>query len=228
MRKTLAYLCLSSLLSFETLAFHEGGIPTLRSLPTRVESMDRRDPIVVCSSWCDSGVWNVGQQQQGLYHSRSISSSTRLFLGDMASYDSFSDGALEYQDLVDGTILAFVLAFSYSYLNRNASNVVLWKQEEEEDEDWKEREMKRTVFNEEAWKDISRPENYVYFNKRQSSQGTPDIIGKKENRKVLIALLILFTPLFSAEFFFALSRQFLCGGDAFSQSDIQAYLCSPH
>ena len=228
MRMTLAYLCLSSLLSFETLAFHEGGIPTLRSLPTRVESMDRRDPIVVSSSWCDSGVWNVGQQQQGLYHSRSSSSSTRLFLGDMASYDSFSDGALEYQDLVDGTILAFVLAFSYSYLNRNASNVVLWKQEEGEDEDWKEREMKRTVFNEEAWKDISRPENYVYFNKRQSSQGTPDIIGKKENRKVLIALLILFTPLFSAEFFFALSRQFLCGGDAFSQSDIQAYLCSPH
>mmetsp|Transcript_10459 Transcript_10459/g.13609 ORF Transcript_10459/g.13609 Transcript_10459/m.13609 type:complete len:226 (+) Transcript_10459:95-772(+) len=225
MRKTLAYLCLSSLLSFETLAFHEGGVPTLRSLPTRVEWMDRRDPIVVCSTWCGSGMWNVGQQQQGLYHSRS---STRLFLGDMASYDSFSDGALEYQDLVDGTILAFVLAFSYSYLNRNASNVVLWKQEEEEDEDWKEREMKRTVFNEEAWKDISRPENYVYFNKRQSSQGTPDIIGKKENRKVLIALLILFTPLFSAEFFLALSRQFLCGGDAFSQSDIQAYLCSPH
>jgi len=147
---------------------------------------------------------------------------------DMASYDSFSDGALEYQDLLDGTILAFVLAFSYSYLNRNASNVVLWKQDEEEDEDLKEREINRTVFNEEAWKDISRPENYVYFNKRQSSQGTPDIIGKKENRKVLIALLILFTPLFSAEFFFALSRQFLCGGDAFSQSDIQAYLCSPH
>ena len=34
---------------------------------------------------------------------------------------------------------------------------------------------------------------------------------KRENKLVLVALLLLFVPIFSIEFFFALSRQFICG-----------------
>ena len=49
---------------------------------------------------------------------------------------------------------------------------------------------------------------------------------KKENKLILVALLILFVPIFSIELFFALSRQFVCemglgGLDAIHK------LCSP-
>jgi hypothetical protein len=48
-----------------------------------------------------------------------------------------------------------------------------------------------------------------------------------ERRIVLVALLLLFVPIFSVEFFFALSRQLICGGDPLQQSDWAVTLCSP-
>jgi hypothetical protein len=48
-------------------------------------------------------------------------------------------------------------------------------------------------------------------NNNNASNSEKNRKTKRENKLVLIALLILFVPIFSIEFFFALSRQFICG-----------------
>lgn len=58
----------------------------------------------------------------------------------------------------------------------------------------------------EDWKDISRPENFVLFKKRTKKNQASPI----EQRWVLFALLVLFAPIFSFEFFLTVSRQLLC------------------
>ena len=88
---------------------------------------------------------------------------------------------------------------------------------------------KTKVFDGDMWKEMSRPENYAVYNREVSQlsedeskperrnlstsqlNGQQNPGGKKENKLVLISLLILFVPIFSVEFFFALSRQFICG-----------------
>jgi len=45
-----------------------------------------------------------------------------------------------------------------------------------------------------------------------TSSSVSDKSSNKEQRWVLLGLLILFVPIFSVEFFFANSRQFICGG----------------
>ena len=72
------------------------------------------------------------------------------------------------------------------------------------------------VFDADNWKEMSREENYVLYNtkirrRRTKSDNSTSIrpIDNKENRLVLVALLVLFVPIFSIEFFFALSRQFI-------------------
>mmetsp|Transcript_24061 Transcript_24061/g.37107 ORF Transcript_24061/g.37107 Transcript_24061/m.37107 type:complete len:272 (-) Transcript_24061:102-917(-) len=176
------------------------------------------------------------------------------------------DEVFSLHDLTDGTILAFVLAFSYSYLQRDSSSIILWRRNEDSKSDLRDRiEMKSTtggssnigntddrcsqeevdeltmcadsstgsVFDEKSWTEMSRPENYIFFTKREGRRETTDDcnspgIYQKESKAILIGLLLLFVPLFSVEFFFALSRQFICGGDPFSQSDLANYLCSAH
>jgi hypothetical protein len=89
------------------------------------------------------------------------------------------------------------------------------------------------VFDADNWKEMCKKENYVLYNTKirqraSKSDNSPSIrpIDNKENRLVLVALLVLFVPIFSIEFFFALSRQFICemgmGGDTIIQK-----LCSP-
>ena len=83
---------------------------------------------------------------------------------------------------------------------------------------------------------MSRPESYVLYNqklrqrrrstKRRSPSSSP-FGGSSENAWVVIALLALFVPIFSVEFFFALSRQLICGGDPLNRSDWSEFLCSP-
>ena len=68
------------------------------------------------------------------------------------------------------------------------------------------------------WKEISRPENFVLFKKRTKQvQGAQ----RSEQRWVLFALLLLFTPIFSFEFFLTVSRQLLC---AWNQDFCDPYL----
>ena len=81
-----------------------------------------------------------------------------------------------------------------------------------------------------SWKEMSRPENYVYYNnkvkRKRTRSAEPPV--KREKTWVVVALLVLFIPIFSAEFFLALSRQVLCGGNPITQSSWAAELCSPH
>lgn len=172
------------------------------------------------------------------------------------------DEILSLSDLADGTILAFVLAFSYSYLQRDSSSVILWRRNEISDDGLDFRDgskmkifndglsengstndegdpeanlwntkTKGSVFDERSWTEMSRPENYIFFNKREGRRDSGESNSgtyQKENKTILIGLLLLFVPLFSAEFFFALSRQFICGGDPFTQSELANVLCSAH
>jgi len=100
---------------------------------------------------------------------------------------------------------------------------------------------KTVVFSETEWKEMSRPENYVLYSTRvkrrlplsdnnlvgkdtsvdlvgtlRSAVSTTDLNNESSEQQMrqkwsLIGLLILFVPIFSIEFFFALSRQFVCG-----------------
>jgi len=146
---------------------------------------------------------------------------------------------LSTQDIVDGTIIALILAFGYSFLNgqSSSSSFVSWPSESKQSGDVPSFDIDRTelgdddvnkVFDADNWKEMSREENYVLYNtkirrRRTKSDNSTSIrpIDNKENRLVLVALLVLFVPIFSIEFFFALSRQFICemgmGGDAIIQ-----------
>lgn len=170
------------------------------------------------------------------------------------------------KDIVYGSLWGVGLALSYSFLQKVTSSpiVVPWNvQTVEKDRENKvndalsppidlrdlpmnstatetsgvaENSKDQTVFSAESWKEISRPENYVFYRKnidtqpltRKSKQLLSQSIVKKENRLVLIALLILFVPIFSVEFFLALSRQIMCGYDIFTQPDWARDLCSAY
>ena len=90
-----------------------------------------------------------------------------------------------------------------------------------------------TVDDERTMQDRTRQENEQKNMSSLSTKDQPHIsaggtIGKTERRVVLFALLLLFVPIFSVEFFFALSRQLLCDiGDPLQQSDWAVKLCSP-
>lgn len=153
--------------------------------------------------------------------------------------------ALSTEDIVVGTILAFILAFTYSYLNGQSSSTsfVSWgnqikKNEDSFDESTETAGDDERVFDAKNWKDISREENYVLYNTRVKSslqklntkqQNSNNVnVDKTENKLVLVALLALFVPIFSVEFFFALSRQFLCEvGDPSDRVEFVQKLCSP-
>jgi len=162
-----------------------------------------------------------------------------IMISDINDIDTTATDILSTQDIVVGTILALLLAFGWSYLNGQSSSTsfVSWPSKNGDDtlsEDIttsiKESD-ESTTFDE--WKEMSREENYVLYNTkiRQSideKKPTQQLneVKRKENKAVLIALLLLFVPIFSIEFFFALSRQFVCqwglGGE-----QIVTKLCSP-
>jgi hypothetical protein len=145
------------------------------------------------------------------------------------SFDNMNDGILTSEDIFVGTILALAIAFLFSFLqgkSPSSSNIVLWQDNTRIEEDKEVSNEK--IFDGDMWKEISRPENYAAYNREnsqvirmdeteESEKNKPSTIllnrdnGSKENKLVLISLLILFVPIFSVEFFFALSRQFICG-----------------
>mmetsp|Transcript_11453 Transcript_11453/g.20585 ORF Transcript_11453/g.20585 Transcript_11453/m.20585 type:complete len:236 (+) Transcript_11453:132-839(+) len=156
------------------------------------------------------------------------------------------DPVLSTEDIVIGTVLAFVLAFGWSFLNGQSSSTsfVSWPSQtsnrkdefgtdnpvQVQDSDFEDSK----VFDEDNWKEMSREENYVLYNTKIRQKINPerrrDDIGNKkeskENKLVLVALLVLFVPIFSVEFFFALSRQFMCEMGPESGELVQK-LCSP-
>ena len=168
------------------------------------------------------------------------------------TYTSAND-VLSTQDIVVGTIIAFILAFGYSFLNGQSSSTsfVSWPSQSNKENDILEDaidilmetsdvglDSDEKTFNADSWKEMSREENYILYNTKIRQKSNPDYnkmesrmqndnddMKKKENKLILVALLILFVPIFSVEFFFALSRQFICemgmGGDVLQK------FCSP-
>lgn len=195
------------------------------------------------------------------------------------AYDA-SDAILSTSDIVVGTIMAFVLAFGWSFLNgqSTSSNFISWQSQLPNNDNDKaniSEENSSTllqvegekgidsdvdgsnngnvgaakVFDAENWKEMSREENYVLYNTRvraevgrerrggredsstrtDTEDDTSIVAGARNEKKwVLVALLVLFVPIFSAEFFFALSRQFMCQGNFLNQSEWSQVLCSPY
>jgi hypothetical protein len=154
---------------------------------------------------------------------------------------SITSDVLSTQDLVNGAIIACVIAFGYSFLNgqSSSSSFVSWPSESkmrndiigiENLVDGNDRGKDDRTFNADDWKKMSREENYVLYNTkiRQRSKVNDAPIrnnDKRENKLVLVVLLALFVPIFSVEFFFALSRQFMC--EMGMGGEIVHKLCSP-
>ena len=143
-------------------------------------------------------------------------------------------------DILDGTLIALILAFTASFLQgrRNQNDFLL-----PEVLSNKNTTSTTTVvgdddsvlsgnntFDADSWKEMSRPESYIFYNQKlreRVSKSSTESSFKSEQVWVLVALLLLFVPIFSVEFFFALSRQLLCGGDPMNQSEWSEFLCSP-
>ena len=120
----------------------------------------------------------------------SSSSVTLMYSTDMhiATTSPVSAEVLSTQDIVVGTILAFILAFSYSYLNgqSSSSSFVSWQSQLDRDinasastsiSSSSDITGEEKVFNSENWKEMSREENYVLYNTRirqKTSQQTPN------------------------------------------------------
>mmetsp|Transcript_18160 Transcript_18160/g.20966 ORF Transcript_18160/g.20966 Transcript_18160/m.20966 type:complete len:269 (+) Transcript_18160:102-908(+) len=100
---------------------------------------------------------------------------------------------------------------------------------------------KNKVFGEEDWEKISQPENYILYStkvrkqlkkQKEDNENTSSVVvnnvQRTEKKYVVIALLVLFVPIFGFEFFLSLSRQIICGGFLPSQTEWAQQLCSAH
>mmetsp|Transcript_834 Transcript_834/g.2091 ORF Transcript_834/g.2091 Transcript_834/m.2091 type:complete len:200 (-) Transcript_834:910-1509(-) len=139
-------------------------------------------------------------------------------------------------DIFYGTLIALVLAFTASFLQgtRNRDDFAPSELSDENTtsstiaiDDGDSFSNDNIIFDADSWKDMSRPESYVFYNQKLKQRESKSPTFKSENALVLIALLALFVPIFSVEFFFALSRQLICGSDPMNQSDLSVFLCSP-
>mmetsp|Transcript_70566 Transcript_70566/g.204510 ORF Transcript_70566/g.204510 Transcript_70566/m.204510 type:complete len:207 (+) Transcript_70566:246-866(+) len=149
---------------------------------------------------------------------------------------SNSMDVLGTEDIIVGAGIALLLAFTTSFLQgRRAQNdFVLWEKPASDDIDSALPNGNTTesrIFDGDAWKEIARPDNYVYYNRQvfgdERKNENTESTGV-EKKWVFIALLALFVPIFSIEFFFALSRQVICDlSDPISRSDLSEFLCSP-
>mmetsp|Transcript_10663 Transcript_10663/g.15723 ORF Transcript_10663/g.15723 Transcript_10663/m.15723 type:complete len:289 (-) Transcript_10663:331-1197(-) len=248
-------------------------------------TLDKNSRSILCPSLNN---WGACQWLQPKFHQRSginlalspspqvVEETVLAISGGEVDAAPIIDELGSAQDIAIGVVIAFVIAFSYSFLQgqSSSSNIVLWpnqrqdvvreervESDAESDETVSDdgdivkkkvsnEDKRETVFGSDSWKEISRPENYVLYNTRVKNKDTTErsifdifqkqdernVTGSAEKKWVLIALLILFVPIFSVEFFFALSRQFMCGGvfggDPFStQQPTSAWaqeFCSPH
>eukprot|EP00554_Chaetoceros_debilis_P016199 CAMPEP_0194123822 /NCGR_PEP_ID=MMETSP0150-20130528/56104_1 /TAXON_ID=122233 /ORGANISM="Chaetoceros debilis, Strain MM31A-1" /LENGTH=241 /DNA_ID=CAMNT_0038817247 /DNA_START=31 /DNA_END=753 /DNA_ORIENTATION=- len=179
--------------------------------------------------------------------SQHYSTALNLQNNDIGLQSLSEPDVLSNSDLFSGTIIAFLLAFLFSFLNGrtpSSSNIKLWRSARNPQNEFKTGDLGSSVttdeddngnmkkFDGDAWKEISRPENYaLYTNKLRKNVKQDQVENKSEsksttsmeNKLVLISLLVLFVPIFSVELFFALSRQFICG-DYVTQVDDNLWL----
>lgn len=141
--------------------------------------------------------------------------------------------ALSTEDILVGIVMALVLASTASFLQgrREQDDIVLWENKSSSDD------LNVTaavrVFDGDSWKEMAKPENYVLYNRKVKDLNKKKKIkndgGGLERPWVLLKLLALFVPIFSVEFFFALSRQLLCdsGTTLLVGPDSAEFFCSP-
>ncbi len=184
--------------------------------------------------------FNHGRQDFGIVKTPILSSSRIIPRSSTLLCDSSAPvDVLGASDIINGTLIALVLAFTASFLQgrRNRDDFRLPEiaiqnttSSAIDGDDDGSLQSDTTTFDAESWKEISQPESYVFFKQklreRESKASSGSSFGS-ERKWVLFALLALFVPIFSIEFFFALSRQVICGGDPMNQSDLSEFLCSP-
>lgn len=174
-----------------------------------------------------------------IHHVINPDHSSEVITSSAPTATQITDGVLSNEDIAIGALIAVALAFLFSFLNGRApssSDLILWRNNQNKQREKLNEDLEinsENVFDAKSWKEMSRPENYAVYSKnkvisqidakennlnaednktlitpKESSKGGKNSI---ENRLVLLSLLILFVPIFSVEFFFALSRQFICG-----------------
>jgi len=114
------------------------------------------------------------------------------------------DDVLSNQDLAIGILLAFTLAFVASFLQnrRNQSDFVL--SQDATYDGTSNKNATTTTYND--WKEMAKADNYVWY--KQSQRNSTSAVY--EEPWVLVALLALFTPIFSFEFLLTFGRQVAC------------------
>lgn len=136
------------------------------------------------------------------------------------------DSVLSITDLSVGFVLALILAALALFLQNQRSQDDLVFGSDDVNEAIPSLTVNATTTAQtfEDWNEMSQPDNYIWYNTRlrsrkmnKQAEHPPSL---KEQRWVLPALLVLFTPIFTFEFFLTVSRQLFC---AFSQD-----LCSPY
>ena len=138
--------------------------------------------------------------------------------------DNNIDSVLSNTDIGVGIIMALLLAALASFLQnqRSQNDFVLGPIDiDEATSTLSVNATTTTTF--EDWKEMSQPDNYVWYNTRlrnKENKQTAEPSFPLEQRWVLIALIVLFAPIFSFEFFLTVSRQLVC---AISQD-----LCMPY
>jgi hypothetical protein len=162
-------------------------------------------------------------------------------------------GVLSSEDIFIGVIIGLILAFTASFLQgRNSqSDFMLWEEDDpsssssplqatamsssasKDENDNKAPDRIPVVFDGDSWKEMSRPENYIFYKRNLGKKQPAEERSQEQNAEktlVVVALLALFVPIFSIEFFFALSRQLFCGSGGnglLSPSEFAQFLCSP-
>lgn len=133
----------------------------------------------------------------------------------------FLDNVFSNDDLVWGISAAVGLASLASFLQgrRAQDDFVLGVVEEEDlplDPDGQtalsnrnSTYMKETAFD--GWEEMSRPDNYVWYNRPRRRKQQQQEKASMNPTIALFALLLIFGPIFSFEFFLTLSRQMFCG-----------------
>jgi hypothetical protein len=130
--------------------------------------------------------------------------------------------ALSPDDLAWGTMLALLLAVLATFLQsrRSQNDFVPSRIEPSLADNWRNSTAKTFIDNTtsatpfEEWKEISKPENYVWYNadlraKQQLRHTRPSTYTFAQGW-TLVALFVIFAPIFSFEFALTVSRQILC------------------
>jgi hypothetical protein len=153
------------------------------------------------------------------------------------------DGVFTASDLIIGAALALALATISDqlerprrdstsdqlvvidpYTNTSGTDTLLWANATQ---------PTRSVVVFDSWDEMQRPDNYIWYKttakaRNRSNQlplGNP--ATTTERRWVVIALVVVFAPIFTFELVLTVSRQIMCGAFLVDHVEWARYLCSP-